>query len=123
MAIQVAISAITPPDATQNEVSVYGTLTFSGNYGSGGSHGDVMNLSGLVPSSQLPNAVFIYEEPVAGSSTPAGYSFIWARGTTQANGLCVVTLGGVEITQGNPYPGPLTSGASVFKFNAFFPLL
>jgi len=122
MAVTVTISPTVLPDATQNEISVYGTISFSGNYGSAGSHGDTMNLSGLVPSSQLPNIVSIYEEPVAGTSTPAGYSFIWARGTTQANGLVTVFFAGVEISQGAAYPSALLSG-SVFKFNALFPSL
>jgi hypothetical protein len=124
MAVTATVNSSTPMDATQNEISVYGTLTFSGNYGSAGSHGDTLDLSQLgVPSSLAPNCVFIYEEPIAGTSTPANYGFIWCRGTSQANGRVTVALGGAEITQGSAYPAALTNGQSIFKFNAFFPSL
>lgn len=116
-----------PTDRTQQSIVVYGNLTLSGNYGAGGSHGDTLDLSQLgIPSGQLPSALFVYEEPTAGNA-PTGYSFLYARGTTQANGKLIVMQGGAaasnpmaEITQGGAYPGALTAATANIKFEATF---
>ena len=86
-----------------------GTLTLTGNYGGAATHGDTMSLAGLASSDYAPKSVQIYQEPTSGVA-PAIYCFLYGRGTTQANGVLIVTdFAGVEITQGSAYPAALTS--------------
>lgn len=107
-------------DSSRDTLWVEGSLTLSGSYGTGSSHGDTMNLaSAFVASDYSPKSVSIYQEPAAGSA-PLAYSFLYGRGTTPANGVLIVVDGsGVEITEGASYPGPLTDGA-VIRFIARF---
>ena len=86
-------------------VTVFGTFTLSGNYGTSSSNGDTLNLSNLFyqglqgPSNQVPIEVRISEAPAAGTAA-SGYLPGFAPGTTQANG--VLTL----IQRNKPvYPG------------------
>jgi hypothetical protein len=132
MAVLVALNYAqvlpTPVDVTERQIVLYGTLTLSGSYGGGATNGDTISFSGLdeLKSNQLPTSVFIYEEPTAGNAA-TGYSFLFARGTTQSNGVLIVLQGGgaaapsVQITQGAAYPGALTAGTTVIKFEATFP--
>lgn len=139
MAVAVAISSIvtTDPsqglDKTMNEQIVDGTLTLTGNYGTGSSHGDTINFGTFdqIKSQQPPRLVEIFEAPTAGTA-PLGYQYIYAQGTTQANGKLVIlgtaasgsaTTGSPEYTEGTAYSSgsPSLSGA-VLRFRAWFPL-
>jgi hypothetical protein len=73
------------PDVTDREEFISGVITFSGNYATGG---DTLSFSGTnkIQSRSAPNRVEIYEEPLAASQTATGSIFIFAKGTTQANG-------------------------------------
>jgi len=118
-----------PIDKTLQQCEVYLNLTLSGNYGVAAAHGDVLDLSQLgIPSNQVPTSVFIFEQPTAGNA-PTGYSFLYAPGTTQANGKMIVLQGGAansnpmaEISQGGAYPGALTAGTANIKAIATFPI-
>lgn len=117
--------ALTNYDTTQNEIVVDGTLTLTGNYGGGSTHGDTLNLSGLdIKSGSVPTRVAIWEAPAAGTSA-TGYSYNFSPGTTQANGVMQVFgtgassgAAGTEYTQGSAYSAPLL--AAVVKFKAWF---
>ena len=115
MAVQVVVGSMISADpgagldSTRDSLIVDGTLLLTGNYGEAAADGDIMDLSGLCASSYAPKWVRIYQEPTAGVA-PVIYCFLWARGTTQANGKLVVTdFAGAQITEGDPYPGALTS--------------
>ena len=70
-------------DTTGREQFYIGTLTFSGSYVTGG---DTLsfNVAGIV-SNAAPTRVEVYEEPKT-TQTATGYNFIYAKGTTSANG-------------------------------------
>lgn len=112
-------------DNTQSEIMVDGTLTLSGNYGGASSHGDTLDFSGFdkIKSQQPPRKVEIYQEPTSGVA-PVIYQFFYGRGTSQANGVLIVTAATlVEITQGDPYPAALTDDDPNpnIRFRAWFP--
>lgn len=111
----------TPVDVTQQSFIVEGTIVLSGNYGGASTHGDTLNFSGLptIGSNALPSWVEFGEFPVAGAA-PTGYSFGYAPGTTQANGVLTIMNGAAtEYTQGSAYSAPLL--AAVIRFRAEFP--
>lgn len=119
-------------DHTMNTEVVYGTLTLTNNYGTAGSHGDVMSLvSDKVKSQQIPKWVRIWEDQGAGNA-PLGYEFLYATGTTQANGKLVVLgtgstaaakTGLTEFTQGDAYStGSPSLNNAVLRFEAAFPI-
>jgi len=107
------------PDPTAAEAIYQGTLTLSGNYGTGSSHGDTLSFaSGSILSNSVPNRVEIYEQPAAGTA-PSFYSAIFQPGTTIANGAVNFSLAGTEYTQGTAYSGAIAT--AVWKFRAWFP--
>lgn len=114
-----------PVDMTQQEFIVDGLLTLSNNYGGSATHGDTMNLAGLVPSNLVPNRVEIFEAPAAGNA-PTGYNFIYGFGSGPANGVLIVTqcagasAPSSEITEGAAYPGALTAATANIRFRAWF---
>jgi len=131
MSVEVTINsavAVDPSgglDSTQNELIVDGLLTLSGNYGGASSNGDTIDFTGhdLIKTQQPPRKVEIYQEPTAGNA-PVIYCFLFGRGTTQANGVLIVTdFAGVQITEGSPYPAALTSTdvPPNVRFRAYFP--
>lgn len=136
MSVAVAVSSIVAADPsggldiTNNEEIVEGTLTLSNNYGGASTHGDTVDFSGVVQSSLPPRRVEIFENQGAGNA-PLGYGFVYANGTTQANGVLTVlgtpatgaaTTGATEFTQGSAYSGGTPSlAAAVLRFKAWFP--
>lgn len=138
MAVAVAIqSAIVQDpsqgiDKTQNKLKVRGTFTLSGNYGGASSHGDtVVFANDLIKSDYPPDYVRVWEDQGAGNA-PLGYTFLYNRGTTPANGVLVVlgtsaaggaTTGTTEFTEAGAYSGgtPSLNGA-VLQFEASFAL-
>ena len=116
------------PTVDQNQLIVDVFITLSGNYGTGASNGDILSFANtnFIQSRRVPIWVDIYEEPLAGNA-PSGYTFVWAVGTTQANGQLIVLQGGAAVsspqaqyTQGSAYSGALT-GARL-KARAVFAL-
>lgn len=125
MLVTALLQIISNPDTTERELIVDGTLTFSGNYPN---FGDTMNLAfDQVKTQSLPTKVEIYEMPAAGTA-PSGYVYVYAIGTTLANGKVVImesadqtAPGAVPLAQlpAEAYPAGIT-GASV-RFRAWFP--
>lgn len=137
MAVAVAVNSIVAQDPsrgvdrTQSRIVVTGTLTLTGNYGAGGSHGDIVSFaSDKVKSQQPPTWVEILENQGAGNA-PLGYTFRYFNGTTQLNGKLVVqgtsAAGGAEtgtseFTQGAAYSaGTPSLNNAVLRFRAEFP--
>jgi hypothetical protein len=104
---QIAADPAAGLDTTQNSFRVTGTLVLSANYGVAAANGDIMDLTAICSSGYAPRWVRVWQEPTAGND-PVIYCFLWARGTTQANGKLVVTdFAGVQIVEGDPYPAAL----------------
>ncbi len=109
-------------DSTQDSLWAEGSITLSGVYGGASTHGDTLDLTGLVSSDYRPKYVEIYQEPTSGNA-PVIYCFLYGRGTTQANGVIIVTdFAGAEITAAAAYPAALTSTATPpnIRFRAEF---
>lgn len=71
------------PDSTKAGGNYIGTLTFSGSYVTGG---DALSFSVQgVLGYAAPLQVEVYEQPTT-SQTGTGYAFVYAKGTTTANG-------------------------------------
>lgn len=132
MAVAVAFASIvsadpsTGLDSTRTRISAEGTLTLTGNYGGASSHGDTMSLvSPSIPSDFLPVWVEIHENQGSASAgtanAPLGYTYIYAQGTTAANGLLQITVGTTEVTENTAYSG-LTPSLNnvVLRFKAWF---
>ena len=117
-------------DQTANELIVDGTLTLSSTYGAALGNGDVVDFTNQdqTKSELIPRKVEIYEDQGAGNA-PLGYTYIYAHGTTQANGKLVITnqvtaaakTGAVQFTQGDAYStGTPSLDGAVLRFRAWF---
>jgi hypothetical protein len=106
------------PDATVKEQLYQGTLTFSGNYATGGDALSFANLNGLL-SQTAPLHVEVYEEPTT-AQTATNYRFIFAKGATIAAGLLQVFVNtGAQFSAG---AYGTTFATTTVKFRAWFPL-
>ncbi len=104
------VTAPQNPDTTGRQTLVDFTVVLTGNYGSGASNGDTLDLTPLMAqSSQLPTWVEIGEYPVAGTA-PTGYQFGYAPGTTIANGK--LTIMGAAGTPAGTISAPVFTGES-----------
>jgi hypothetical protein len=112
------------PDITGREVLVYFNITLTGNYVANGDTLNLQQLQDLAKSSQLPLYVDIWEAPPAGTA-PSGYSYLFAPGTTQLNGVLLVLQGGAAVSspQGQFPAGAYNAGltGAVIKGMACFP--
>jgi hypothetical protein len=119
-AIATIDSSYAQNDTTQATQIVRGTITLSGNYGTGTSHGDTLSFANIygIQSRSIPLRVFIYEQPPAGTA-PSYYHAVFQQGTTIADGAVNFSLSGTEYTEGSAYAGVLAS--AVWKFEAIFP--
>lgn len=80
-----------------NTLEYFGTITISGSYVTGGVTFDLTPLGAL--SNSLPDSVEILEMPASGV-TGSGYGFIYAFGTTIANGVIqAFSSGGTQAAQ------------------------
>lgn len=104
------------PDTTFRDGIYTGTLTFSGTYTAGG---DTLSFAVAgVLSNVAPLFVQVYEQPTT-AQTAVGDVFIYAKGTTAANGkLQIFTSSG---SQYSGSPGT-TFGTTTVKCRAWFPL-
>ena len=118
-AVATVDSSYAQNDTTQSTQIVRGTVTLSGNYGTGSSHGDTLSFAKIygIQSTSVPLRVFIYEQPPAGTA-PSFYSAVYQKGTTIANGAVNFSLAGTEYTEGSAYSGAIAT--AVWKFEAVF---
>jgi hypothetical protein len=124
MAIALTVDAISSSD--QNNIIVYYTLTFSGNYTAGGDTLNFQNAtgSGMGASSPASNRAPVFasvdEVPVAGTAG-SGYTFLFCTAASSPNQTnCAIQLfnGTTELTAG-AYPAKVTS--AVVRMEAKFP--
>lgn len=108
-------------DSTQSTQIARGTITLTGNYGSGTSHGDTLNLALYgIQSNTPPVRVLIYEMPPAGTA-PTGYDFEYTVGSNPSNGQLFIKGGaaagapGQEYTQGSAYSAALLAADLFFE--------
>lgn len=113
MAVQINVTQI---QEGLDEITVVGTLTFSGNYVNG--TGDTINFNALQGVGSKNGRVFA----VAGDSQPdyasinnvQGYNLEPQLGTNLSNGVVrVFTASGVELGSGG-YPAAITGDANIF---------
>ena len=98
-------------DAAADNVYIFGTLTASGNYSSGGDTLDFTTVSAQVPASQEPLQVWV------GGSTGDAYS--WIKGGALNNQkIKINTASNTELGAG-AYPSRITGDASI-QFEAVF---
>jgi hypothetical protein len=102
-------------DATGREQFYVGTITFSASYTTGG---DTLSfdVSG-VQSNAAPVRVEIYEEPTS-ANVALGYTFVYAKGSTAANGKIQIFS-----TFGGAFSGSYgtTFANTIVKARAWFP--
>lgn len=120
------VASVTNIDNTQDQITVKGTITVSGNYGGASTNGDTLNLSTLgVPSGAVPSWVDIQERPAAGTSQ-TGWRWVFNPGTTQANGVVqmfgnyTTGQGQAQYTQGSAYASATPAAPSTLYFRAEF---
>ena len=104
-------------DATLQEFIVDGVITLTGNYGGGATNGDTLSFAGLDVASNQLNWVEIQETPPAGTAS-TGYTFGFAPGTTNANGVLTIMNGTTQLTQASAYAAPLL--AAVLRARLWF---
>lgn len=99
-----------------NTFEVQGTITASGNYAT---HGVTLDLSNVVPTNSVPTDVRVYEAPPTGTSS-SGNSYVYAAGTTPANGAVQVFQGTTEVTNGTSFTSALVANLNfVAHFKKF----
>jgi hypothetical protein len=104
---------VTDVDAGSQNVSVFGTLTPSGSYTTGGDTLDFSPISTQCGVSQAPVEVWV------GGATGDAYAFLRAASPTLANGKVKInTASNVELSSG-AYPSRITSDANI-QFEAIF---
>jgi hypothetical protein len=116
-----AIAAVeTSRDYTAKNEIVYGTLTFSGSYATGG---DTLNFDAISKASrQSPIFVEIHETGV-----PSGYSYSYVASSDEGTGKVAVLETGAAVSTPQTqiaaaaYPAAITGATVIFK--ATFPRL
>ena len=110
MSLAITIAAV---DAAADNVYVFGTLTASGNYASGGDTIDFTSVAAQISASQAPVQLWM-----AGSTGDA-YAFVRAGSPSLANGKVKInTASNTELGAG-AYPARITGDANI-QFEAVF---
>lgn len=100
-------------DAGENNFYVFGTLTPSGNYASGGDTLDFTTVANQIGASQAPVQLWV------GGTTGDNYAFVRAASPTLANGkIKVNTASNTELAAG-AYPARITGDTNI-QFEAVF---
>ena len=99
-----------------NQFKVEGTITATSTVPASPT-GDTLSLVGLCASNSLPTSVRIFEKPASGTAGWGG-SFVYAPGTTQANGTVQLFTSGATPVSGTPTYASL--GLGTFYFSADF---
>ena len=103
--------AILSADAAADNVYVFGTLTASGNYATGGDTIDFTTVGSQIPASHAPVQLWV------GGST--GDSYSWIKGTALNNQKVKInSASNTELASG-AYPARITGDTSV-QFEAVF---
>lgn len=121
----IAVATYTTVD--QGAQIMTGTLTFTGNYGTSTSHGEVFDLSQLayqklglqVSPGVIPLCEFF--ETVPAGTLPSGYNFLYCPGTTIQTCQIAILNGLSEYTEGSAYNAALL--ATTVSFLIFVPSL
>jgi hypothetical protein len=102
------------------KIVVDGTITLSGNYGTSGGalpHGDTLDLSQLgIPASSVPWKLVAWST-VSQGSAPLYDFYHFNPGTTQANGVLQIIVGGAEMSPGSAYASTSPTNASGYVLN------
>lgn len=94
-------------DSGENDLYVFGTLTASGSYASGGDALDFTTVANQIGASQAPVQVWV------GGSSGDSYAFVRAASPALANGkLKINTASNTELASG-VYPGRITGDANI----------
>ncbi len=110
MAIAINLTANNVDSSPSNFFFAAGTLTFSGNYTTGGDTLDFTPVMNLLPTSQAPVQFSAYSQ--GGTS----FTYVAVQGASFNNWkLKVFQAGGTEITGGAPYPAGVTGDTVVFQ--------
>lgn len=111
-----SLTASAPDQPVVNNFNMFeatGTITTAGNYAT---HGVTLDLSNLVPTNSAPISVLIFEQPPTGTSA-SGNSYVYAKGTTPANGAVQVFQGTTEVTNGTSFT---SAGVANLRYYARF---
>ena len=104
---------ITDVDAGGHNLCVFGTLTASGSYSTGGDTLDFTTVAGQLGASLAPLQVWV------GGSTGDAYAFLRAASPTLANGKVKIdTASDTELGSG-AYPARITGDTNI-QFQAIF---
>lgn len=135
VAVNIISSVVEDPsqglDSTRTRLIVEGTLTLSGNYGGVASNGDTVSFAGFdVLKTSLPPVFVEIKENQGAGVAPLGYGFLYAKGTTLANGVLTILgtsaaggakVGATQFTQGDAYStGTPSLNGAVLRFRAAF---
>jgi hypothetical protein len=118
MAVTFAVDNVLGNPSNDFRRGIYiGTLTFSGSYVTGG---DALSFAAAgVLSNVAPIRVEVYEQPST-SQTATGYQFVYAKGTTSANGkLQIFSTQGTQLAA-SAYS--TTFATTIVKAAVYFPL-
>ena len=98
---------ITNIDSGENDLYVFGTLTVSGSYTSGGDTLDFTTVANQIGASQAPVQAWV------GGSTGDNYGFVRAASPTLANGkIKINTASNTELGAG-AYPARITGDTNI----------
>src|SRR5690242_9913046 len=98
---------ITNVDAGKTDLYVFGTLTPSGSYSTGGDTLDFTTVANQIGASQAPVQVWV------GSTTGDTYAFVRAASPTLANGkIKINTASNTELSAG-AYPARITGDTNI----------
>lgn len=121
----VTLNAPTQQEFTSSMLHLYGTVTPSGSYATGG---DACSFAGLdqVKTDQLPVQVEFYSARPTSSAQTNLYAYQYTPGTTLANGKFQVFTGAAAQTaltelSAGAYPAGVTG--DVIMYHAIFPKL
>lgn len=117
MAVQINVTGIEDGVDLQ---TIVGTLTFSGNYATGG---DTLDWSTAV-GAQSGTRIFVAQAPPQYVSIQGttGDSYGWIIGTTLKNGLVKINTASATELGAGAYTGRITADLNIF-FSATFPRL
>jgi hypothetical protein len=104
MALAINITSI---DSGEDNLYIFGLLTASGSYATGGDTLDFTTVASQIGASQAPVQVWV------GGSTGDNYGFVRAGSPTLANGkIKINTASNTELAAG-AYPGRITGDANL----------